>query len=158
MQAVAGTGAKFSFFGITKGQALSMSEGAAYGTDQSQGNFSPYSPYSASSEKSLYGSVDDKPFYKKIVAESKSRLPLYQGYIDKKQWSEITTQSTRYLYSLRKAMNGLAAGNADAEAAKVAFYKDLEKLTYSCRVKDQALAQSAYDSAKANFAAFEKAI
>ena len=158
MQAVAGTGAKFSFFGITKGQAVSMSEGAAYGTDQSQGNFSPYSPYSTPSEKSLYGAVDDKPFYKKIVAESKSRLPLYQSYIDKKQWSEITTQSTRYLYSLRKAMNGLAADNESAEAAKGAFYQDLEMLTYSCRVKDQALAQSAYDAAKANFAAFEKAI
>ena len=134
------------------------SEGAAYGSDQSQGNFSPYSPFSTASEKSLYAKVDDKPFYKKIVAESKSRLPLYQTYIDKKQWSEITTQSTRYLYSLRKAMNGLSEGNAEAETAKVAFYKDLEALTYSCRTKDQAAAQSAYDSAKANFAAFEKAI
>ena len=45
-----------------------------------------------------------------------------------------------------------------AEAAKVAFYKDLEGLTYSCRTKDQVAAQKYYDSAKANFAAFEKAI
>ena len=134
------------------------SEGAAYGSDQSQDNFSPYSPFSKASEKSLYAKVDDKPFYKKILAESKNRLPLYQTYIDKKQWSEITTQSTRYLYSLRKAMNGLAAGNPEAEAAKVAFYKDLEALTYSCRTKDQVAAQKYYDSAKANFAAFEKAI
>lgn len=134
------------------------SEGAAYGSDQSQGNFSPYSPYSAKSENSLYNKVDDKPFYKKIVAESKSRLPLYQKYIDRKQWSEVTTQSTRYLYSLRKAMNGLSVGNEKAETAKVAFYQSLEALTYSCRTKDQVAAQKAYDDAKANFAAFEAAI
>lgn len=157
-QAKSGDGAKFSFFGLSKGQAAMYSEGAAYGTDQSQGNYSAYSPYSAKSEKSLYNKVDDKPFYKKIVAESKIRLPLYQAYIDKKQWSEITTQSTRFLYSLRKAMNGLAAGTPAAESAKVAFYKDLEKLQFACRQKDQAKAQKYYDSAKANFAAFEKAI
>lgn len=134
------------------------SEGASYGTDQSQSNFSPYSPYSEKSAKSLYTKVDDKPFYKQIVAESKTRLPLYQAYIDRKEWSEITTQSTRYLYSLRKAMNGLSVGNSAAESAKVAFYKDLEALTYSCRTKDQAAAQKYYDAAKADFAAFEKAI
>ena len=55
-------------------------------------------------------------------------------------------------------MNGLAVGNPEAEAAKVAFYKDLEGLQYSCRTKDQVAAQKYYDSAKADFAAFEKAI
>ena len=134
-----------------------MSEGAAYGVDQSQEVYSPYSPFSPESDKSLYKTVDNTAAYKTIVANSKERLGNYPAYIERKAWLEVKNESTRYLYNLRKAMNGLAVSK-DAVAAKKAVFADLEALTYAATVKDQDKANAAYNALVTDFAAFEKTI
>lgn len=154
--ASAGAGPKFSLFGITKGQAESLSEGAAYGTDQSSPIYSPYSQYSPISEQSLYTKVDDTPFYKTIVNNSEKRLANYPKYIADKSWLDIKTENTRYLYSLRKAMNGLAGSDPAAKAAAKKVYLDLEELTYAATIKSQEKATAAHTALVADMAAFKK--
>jgi len=156
-KAEAGAGAKFSVFGLTKGQATMMSEGAAYGTDQGADVYSPYSQYSAQTDKSLYTKVDDKPFYKTVVLNSEKRFPNYPGYIEKKQWFEIKDENTRYLYSLRKAMNGLAETKVAKAAAKKVF-EDLEGLTYASTIKSQEKATESFEALKKDMVAYKSAV
>jgi len=156
-KAQSGAGAKFSFFGANKNQAASMSEGAAYGLDQSAGNYSPYSPFSKPSEKSLYRTVDNTDFFKKMLNDCEARFPNYQGYIEKKQWNEITTESTRKLYDFRRSMTELAV-TEDAKKATAKVFLDLNALTYACRVKKQEAAQTAYDSLIVDYSAYKKAV
>ena len=151
---MAGDSPKFSFFGVTKGQAASYSEGAAYGTDQGADVYSPYSQYGSITEKSLYTKVDNKPFYKTIVDNSEKRFANYPGYIQRKAWSEVMDENTRYLYSLRKAMNGLAESKESKAAAKKVFL-DLEALTYASRTKNQEKATSAFNNLVADMKAFK---
>ena len=134
-----------------------MSEGAAYGTDQAAGVYSPYSPYRAVGSEALYAKVDDSKFYKEIVTESEKRFANYPAYISKKSWLDVKTENTRYLYSLRKAMNGLAK-TADQKAAAKKVYLGLEKLTYAATVKSQADATAALEETKAAMAAYKKAV
>jgi len=152
--ASAGAGAKFSVFGLTKGQATMYSEGAAYGTDQSGSTFSPYS---TQTDKSLYSTVDNSAFYKKICAESEKRFGNYPDYISKKSWLDIKTENTRYLYNLRKAMNGLATTKDQKAAAKKVFV-DLEDLTYAATIKSPDAATAAYNAVLSDFAAYKKAV
>ncbi len=154
-QATAGEGPKFSVFGVTKDMANSLSEGASYGLDQSQPIYSPYGPYSPITEKSLYTKVDNTKFYKGIVAESNKRLSKYDDYISKKSWMDVKGESTRFLYSLRKAVNGLATTKESKALAKKVFV-DLEALTYAAQVKDQAAAVAALAATKADLGAFMK--
>lgn len=131
-----------------------MSENAAYGTDQSQPVYSPYSPFSPASEKSLYNTVDNTKFYQKIVAESLKRLENdYELSIEKKNWMDIKASNTRQLYSLRKAVNGLANTPAQKESAKK-FILALEELNLSATLKNQAKAKTAWEAAKAELASF----
>jgi len=155
--ASAGTGAKFSLFGITKGQATSMSEGAAFGTDQSAPIYSPYSQYSPVTDKSLSNKVDKTVAYKEFVLNSEKRLPNYPAYIASKKWLEVKTENTRYLYSLRNAMNGLATTPA-AKAAAKKVYLDLEELTYGATVKSQDKCNKAYAALIPDFAAYKKTV
>lgn len=155
--AKADVGAKFSFFGLTKGQASSMSEGAAYGTDQGADIYSPYGPYSKPSEETLYNSVDNTAFYTTVCLNSEKRFVNYPKYIEKKAWIEITDENTRYLYSLRKAMNGLSKTKEQKALAKKVFV-DLEGLTYGAKVKSQEQCTAAFESLKVDFAAFKSAV
>ena len=134
-----------------------MSEGAAFGTDQNAPIYSPYSQYSPVSEMSLSNSVDNTAFYKEIVSNSEKRLPNYQGYIENKRWLEIKTENTRYLYSLRKAMNGLAT-TASAKAAAKKVFLDLEELTYGSTTKNQEKCEKAYAALKTDFADYKKQV
>jgi len=156
-KAESGTGAKFSFFGATKNQASSMSEGAAYGSDQSADVYSPYSPFSKESDKSLYAKVDNTAGYKKMLIDCEARFPNYQGYIDKKLWNEITTESTRKLQDFRYSMTALAKTD-DAKAAITKVYRDLNELTYAAAVKKQEPAQAAYDSLIVDYKAYKAAV
>jgi len=157
-QAVAGEGPKFSFFGITKGQAVLLSEGASFGTDQSQPVYSPYSPYSPPSDKSLAASLDTSKANKAVVAESAKRLQNnYASYIAKKEWLNVKAENTRYLYSLRKAMNTLAT-TAEQKAAAKKVYVDLEAMTYAATIKDQAACSKAWEAAKADLSEFSKSV
>jgi len=135
-----------------------QSEGAAFGSDQSQPVFSPYSPYSPVSDKSLSLKVDNTAANKKFVAESTKRLANnYGSYIEKKSWMDIQAENTRYLYSLRRAMNALAKTDAAKAAAKKVFV-DLEALTYASKIKDQAGAYAAIAATNADLAAFSKLV
>ena len=135
-----------------------MSEGAAYGTDQSSAIYSPYSQYSPISEKSLYSKVDDTPFYKTVVNNSEKRLANYPKYIADKSWLDVKTENTRYLYSLRNAMNGLAGDDAAAKKAAKKVFLDLEELTYAATVKSQEKATAAHTALVADMAAFKKTV
>eukprot|EP00616_Rhizochromulina_sp_CCMP1243_P009969 CAMPEP_0118973738 /NCGR_PEP_ID=MMETSP1173-20130426/10847_1 /TAXON_ID=1034831 /ORGANISM="Rhizochromulina marina cf, Strain CCMP1243" /LENGTH=216 /DNA_ID=CAMNT_0006923431 /DNA_START=35 /DNA_END=685 /DNA_ORIENTATION=- len=157
--AEAGTGPKFSFFGLIPGSGTAYSENAAFGTDQSQPLYSAYGPFSpVDRPDALYKQVDNAPFYKKLIGESEKRLGKVRGYIEKKTWSEVITENTRQLYSLRKAMNGLAVGNKAAEEAKTAFYQDIEAVTLWSTRKDQAAAMAAYEKSLKDFAAYKSAV
>jgi acyl carrier protein phosphodiesterase len=134
-----------------------MSEGAAFGTDQSAPIYSPYSQYSPVSDKSLANKVDKAVFYKEIVLNSEKRLPNYPAYIAGKKWLEVKTENTRYLYSLRNAMNGLATTPAAKTAAKK-VYVDLEELTYGATTKSQEKCEKAYTALLTDFAAYKKTV
>ena len=135
-----------------------QSEGAAFGSDQSQPVYSPYSPYSPVSDKSLSLKVDNTAANKKFVAESSKRLANnYGSYIEKKAWMDVQAENTRYLYSLRRAMNSLAKTDAAKAAAKKVFV-DLEALTYASKIKDQAGAYAAITATNADLAAFSKLV
>lgn len=51
-------------------------------------------------------------------------------------------------YSLRDAMTSLAADKPAAQGLAKVFFRDIEDIIYSSRVKDQALATKSYNSAQ----------
>merc|ERR1712176_1279369 len=101
--AAAGESPRFSGFGVL-GDGTSYSEGGAYGSDQSKPTYSPYSVYSKMGDDSLYVQGGDKEFVarkKAILAETRVRLDKLPAYIEKKKWSEVTTELSRYMYETR---------------------------------------------------------
>jgi hypothetical protein len=134
-----------------------MSEGAAFGSDQNQAVYSPYSQFSPVSEKSLYNKVDNDPFYKDMLVESEKRFERFPGYIARKAWVEVKNENVRYLYNLRKSMNGLAK-TKEAKAAAKKVFVDLEALTYGATVKSQEQCTAAYESLIADYAAYKTTI
>jgi len=119
--AAAGESPRFSVFGII-GDGTSMSEGAAYGSDQSTAVYSPYSVYDERSGKSVY--QPGLPERKKkiaILAESKVRLQRIQAYVDRKEWFNVKDELTRYMYETRYAVRGLADTVDQKEKADVFF-------------------------------------
>ena len=80
-----------------------------------------------------------------ILTESEKRLKsnVIPKAISRKAWSEVTTELSRQLYSMRKAMNSVGG---DAAAAKT-FYQDIEALNLACLRKKQDVAQAAYEKA-----------
>lgn len=158
-EAKAGQGAKFSLFGLL-GNGDSYSEGAAYGSDQSQASYSPYSPFQPTNDASLANDnvKANLQAYYKILLESERRLDNnIEKPISRKQWGEVTTELDRYLYSLRKAMNGLAS-TPESKAAAVKFYQSIEALNGACITKNQDLAFSSYAAAVANLDAYKSLI
>ena len=69
------------------GDGTAYSEGAAYGSDQSQSNYSPYSVYSEANDSSLYkpGAPEYIARKKAVLAESQKRVSKLPGYIEKKK-------------------------------------------------------------------------
>jgi len=140
--AVAGDAPKFSFFGII-GDPTAMSESAAFGVDQKDPLYSPYSVYPDATDKSLYKPDNGEALSKKkaIIAESKKRLALIPGYVTKKEWSNVKTELTRYMYETRGAVRGLATTD-DQKAKATEFFTAMEATYGAATLKkgDAALA------------------
>ncbi|KAL7560827.1 hypothetical protein ACA910_013313 [Epithemia clementina (nom. ined.)] len=148
-QAAAGESPRFSVFGLI-GDGTAMSEGAAYGTDQSSPTYSPYSPYGEVGPNSLY--KDSDPSFaarkKAILAETAKRLDKIPGYVARKEWFNVRDELTRYMYETRGAVRGLATTPAQKKAA-TAFFTAIEETDGAARLKkgDECLAAAKASSA-----------
>eukprot|EP00518_Triparma_eleuthera_P001818 CAMPEP_0182452728 /NCGR_PEP_ID=MMETSP1319-20130603/74_1 /TAXON_ID=172717 /ORGANISM="Bolidomonas pacifica, Strain RCC208" /LENGTH=214 /DNA_ID=CAMNT_0024650589 /DNA_START=135 /DNA_END=779 /DNA_ORIENTATION=- len=159
--ASAGESPKFSVFGII-GDGTSLSEGAAYGSDQTAKTYSPYSPYSDSADAAYLkaGGKSGAEYVarkKAVIAETKVRLGRLDGYIEKKKWYEVKNELTRYMYETRGACTFLATSVQQKEAA-ADFFRAIEKVTLNSTMKNQ---QGAFDATKeaiAKLDAFEKLV
>jgi hypothetical protein len=152
--AAVGESPRFSVFGLI-GDGTSLSEGAAYGTDQSSPLYSPYSVYGEVTDKSLYkeGSPEYTARSKKVIVETKKRLAKLPAYVDKKKWFEVYNELDRYMYETRGAVRSLAKTPAQKKAA-TEFFKSIEKADLSARRKDQAAAAAAAKDTVAKLDAF----
>ena len=132
-----------------------MSEGAAYGTDQSGKLYSPYSVYGDAGDKSLYkeGAPDYVAKKKAVLAESKKRLQRLPSYIEKKKWYEVRNELTRYMYETRGATLYLAKTPEQKKAA-AAFFKAIEATTLAATQKNQEAANAAASSSVSLLDAF----
>jgi hypothetical protein len=142
--AAVGESPRFSVFGLI-GDGTSLSEGAAYGTDQSTPLYSPYSVYGeVSDSKSLY--KEETPEYiarkKAVITETKKRLAKLPAYVDKKQWFEVYNELDRFMGETRGAVRSLAKTPAQKKAA-TEFFKSIEKADLSARRKNQAACAAA---------------
>jgi len=135
--AAAGESPRFSVFGII-GDGTSMSEGAAYGSDQSQKVYSPYSVYGEASDKSLYveGRREDYDRRRAILAETQKRLSFLPRYIQRKEWFNVKDELTRYMYETRGAVRGLAQTPLLKEKATT-FFKAIEETNTNATLKRQ---------------------
>lgn len=127
-----------------------MSEGAAYGTDQSGKLYSPYSVYGEASEDSLYkvGAPDYVAKKKAVLAETKKRLQRLPTYIERKKWFEIRNELTRYMYETRGATLYLAKSPEQKKAASD-FFKAIEATNLAATQKNSEAANvAAADSIK----------
>lgn len=93
-----------------------------------------------------------------VVKETEKRLTRIPGYIEKKKWSEVTTELTRYVYETRAAMNYLAGDDSAKKAAASEFFVAIEKITIACKLKDQAAASAAHTLATEKLAAYVKMV
>jgi len=156
--AVAGDSPKFSVFGII-GDGSSMSEGAAYGSDQKTKVYSPYSVYDKQGAKSLYKESDPGiPKRKKaIIVESRVRLTRIQPYINKKQWFNVNDELTRYMQETRQAVAYFAT-DKKTKAASKKFFVDIETLSLAARQRKGDVATKAVEDAIVDLDAFSSLI
>jgi photosystem II oxygen-evolving enhancer protein 3 len=124
--AAAGESPRFSVFGLI-GDGTSYSEGGAYGSDQSDRPYSPYSVYGEASDKSLYKADTEQYKVKKraVLVETGKRLTRLEGYSKKAQWFEVNNELRRYMYETRGAISYLAKTKEQKKAA-TAFYQAIE--------------------------------
>jgi hypothetical protein len=141
--AAAGESPRFSVFGLL-GDGTSMSEGAAYGSDQSSKLYSPYSVYGEAGDSSLYknGAPDYVAKKKAVLAETKKRLQRLPSYIEKKKWFEVRNELTRYMYETRGATLYLAKSPEQKKAASD-FFKAIEATNLAATQKNQGAAAAA---------------
>lgn len=136
--AAAGESPRFSVFGGLVGDGTAMSEGAAYGTDQSAKVYSPYSVYGVEGENSAYKrggfEAEFNTRKKATLAETKKRLEKIPAYVSKKEWSNVNAELTRYMYETRTAVRGLAK-TVDQKEAADSFFKAIEKTYGSATLK-----------------------
>lgn len=132
-----------------------MSEGAAYGTDQSASLYSPYSVYSDAGANSAYDPSDPAVAAKKkaVLTESRNRLLNLPAYIEDKKWFEVSDELTRYMYETRGAARALAS-TSDQKKAATDFFKAIEKADISARRRDGAGAMAAAEDSVAKLDAF----
>jgi len=143
--AKAGTSPSQGFFGFgDKSQSSPYPDTATY---------SPYSPYRAADETSLYkaGTTDEIKFYKGKFTEARKRIDKIDGYLEKKQWENVRSELTRQMYDLRKSTNKLVGDNAAGKAKAEKLYQDLETLTVSSRRKQGDIAAASLKAVKADF-------
>lgn len=140
--AAVGESPRFSVFGLI-GDGSAYSEGAAYGSDQSDKLYSPYSVYGEASEKSLYKPDGAEYLARKkaILAETKVRLNKIPRYIQRKEWLNVRAELTRYMYETRGAVKGLAQ-SAEQKKKAASFFAEIEKcnLAATQRKGDEAAA------------------
>merc|ERR1711988_685814 len=115
--------------------------------------YSPYSPYRAADEKSLYkkGGADEIKFYKGKFTEARKRIDKIDVYLEKKQWENVRSELTRQMYDLRKSTNILVGDSAAGKAKAEKLYQDMETLTVSSRRKQGDLAAASLKAVKADF-------
>jgi len=115
--------------------------------------YSPYSPYRAADEKSLYkkGGADEIKFYKGKFTEARKRIDKIDSYLEKKQWENVRSELTRQMYDLRKSTNILVGNSAAGKAKAEKLYQDMENLTVSSRRKQGDVAAASLKAVKADF-------
>lgn len=152
--AAVGESPRFSVFGLI-GDGSAYSEGAAYGSDQSERPYSPYSVYPEFSEKSLYKPEGSEYIARKkaILAETKVRLNKIPSYIQKKEWFNVRDELTRYMYETRGAVRGLAQTTEQKKKA-AAFFAEIEKCNLAATQRKGDEAASANTAAIAALDAF----
>lgn len=153
--AAVGESPRFSVFGIF-GDPSAYSEGAAYGTDQEDELYSPYSVYADRGPDSLY--KEDAPEYRArkiaVLEETKKRLAKMPAYVDNKEWFEVTNELTRYVYETRGAVDFLIKDVYQAEAGKE-FEKSLNDIYLAAKYKQQDACAKAIPVAISKLEAFE---
>jgi photosystem II oxygen-evolving enhancer protein 3 len=134
--AAAGESPRFSVFGVI-GDGGAYSEGAAYGSDQSEKVYSPYSVYPEAGPDSLFKPGNDGEIARKkgFIVESQKRLSKLPGYVAKKEWFNVKDELTRYMYETRGAVRGLAK---TPEQKKIAndFFKAIEEASLQATLKN----------------------
>eukprot|EP00520_Triparma_pacifica_P010928 CAMPEP_0118632092 /NCGR_PEP_ID=MMETSP0785-20121206/255_1 /TAXON_ID=91992 /ORGANISM="Bolidomonas pacifica, Strain CCMP 1866" /LENGTH=215 /DNA_ID=CAMNT_0006522829 /DNA_START=22 /DNA_END=669 /DNA_ORIENTATION=+ len=139
--AAVGESPKVSVFGLI-GDGTALSEGAAYGSDQTANNYSPYSVYSDVGPDSAYiknGGKEGAEYIarkKAVIAETKVRLGRIPAYVEKKKWYEVKNELTRYMYETRSACKYLATTVQQKEAA-ADFFQAIERITLNTTLKNQ---------------------
>lgn len=151
--AAAGESPRFSVFGLL-GDGTSYSEGAAYGSDQTERPYSPYSVYGEASGNSLYKAGADEYVAKKkaVLVETSKRLGRLQTYSDKAQWFEVNNELRRYMYETRGAISYLAKTKEQKKAA-TAFYEAIEATSSGATQKNGAKCSAAAKDAQEKFEA-----
>lgn len=148
--AAAGESPRFSVFGVI-GDGSAYSEGAAFGTDQSQALYSPYSVYGkVGQEGALYTVGNDYEIdrNKAYIAESQKRLTNLPRFVERKEWSNVKTELTRYMYETRGAVRKLAQTPEQKALAKD-FFQAIEETSLQATLKNQdKCAAATADSAK----------
>eukprot|EP00600_Ochromonadales_sp_CCMP1393_P004993 CAMPEP_0174954834 /NCGR_PEP_ID=MMETSP0004_2-20121128/648_1 /TAXON_ID=420556 /ORGANISM="Ochromonas sp., Strain CCMP1393" /LENGTH=182 /DNA_ID=CAMNT_0016202699 /DNA_START=755 /DNA_END=1303 /DNA_ORIENTATION=- len=149
-----GVGAKIAPFGNAE-----MSSPFAAGENREDPLYSPYSPY-GNGEAAVYkrGGDSEIKFYMGKFNEGVKRVEKVPAYASKKTWSEITTELTRFTYSLREAMLRLAEKSADPKAANAAaktYFADLEDMFVFATKKSGPKVQAAYDKSVTDLATFK---
>ena len=156
--AVEGESPRTSFFGMF-GDPGAYSESTAYGLDQEDKLYSPYSVYSARDKDTLY--VEDAPQYRarkdKVIDETKVRLGRLPAYIEKKRWMEVSNELRRYMYETRGAVMYLTETD-EARKAADDFFEALEEISGAAYYKKQAACAAAVPKAQAKLEALEKLI
>ncbi|CEM21093.1 unnamed protein product [Vitrella brassicaformis CCMP3155] len=155
-----GDAPKASYFGFGGG-ASTLSEGAAYGSDQEAPLYSPYSVYGTGEDRVWVPNSKQEVGRKvKKVEESAGRIAKVKDYLDQQLWEEVRMELSRQTYDLRENMNSLASvsGNPDASKAAKKFYRDLDKLSVAARRKEQDAALGFYKDAVNDLKSFIKVV
>lgn len=163
--ASAGESPKFSVFGLI-GDGTSLSEGAAYGSDQpGRGKtYSPYSPYSESgadakwNQEGAYDGVEYIARKKAVLAETKVRLNRLPAYIEKKKWYEVKNELTRYMQETRGACTFLSKNDIAKKEAQADFFKAMEKINLNATLKNQEACLAAQQESLTKLEAYVKLV
>merc|ERR1712194_116892 len=141
------------------GDGSSYSEGAAYGSDQSNRPYSPYSVYGEASDQSLYKAGTDQYKAKKyaVLAETSKRLERLEAYSQKKKWFEVNNELRRYMYETRSAVTYLATTKEQKKAAKD-FFQAIELTSTGATQKNEAKCTAAAKDAQVKFEALRSVL
>lgn len=149
-----GAGAKISIFGNND-----ISSPFAESEVREDPIYSPYSPY-GNGEKAVYngrkGGAEELKFWKAKFDESVKRTEKIPGYVQKKTWTEITTELTRYTYNFRESLNRLAAASKtpkEAAALVKVYVEDLNDMFEYATKKSGDKVLAAYEKSLKDLAA-----